>query len=106
MSLLLNNAAKFTTEGFIHFGYVCQEDMIRFFVKDTGKGITPEKQRTIFERFRQEDETLTRKYGGVGLGLSIAKGLIEMLEGKIWVESEPGKGSTFWFEVPLKQISG
>lgn len=103
ISLLLNNAAKFTTKGYIHFGYIVQGNTILFFVKDTGKGITPEKQSTIFERFRQEDETLARKYGGVGLGLSIAKGLVEMLEGKIWVESEPEKGSTFWFEIPVKQ---
>jgi len=74
---------------------------INFFVQDTGKGISQEKQNAVFERFRQEDEILSRKYGGVGLGLTIAKGLVEMMDGKIWVESEPGKGSTFWFEVPL-----
>ncbi|HEX7583995.1 MAG TPA: PAS domain S-box protein, partial [Prolixibacteraceae bacterium] len=100
-SLLLNNAAKFTSEGKIQFGYFVQEQNIKFFVKDTGKGIPADKHDAIFERFRQEEETLTRKYGGAGLGLAIAKGLVELMSGKIWVESEPGKGSTFWFEIPL-----
>jgi PAS domain S-box-containing protein len=100
-SLLLNNAAKFTNEGHIQFGYIMHKQKIRFFVKDTGKGIHPDKHDTIFERFRQEDDTLSRKYGGVGLGLAIAKGLVELLDGTIWVESEPGKGSAFWFEIPI-----
>lgn len=100
-SLLLNNAAKFTSEGNIQFGYSIQQQKIRFFVKDTGKGIPADKHDAIFERFRQEEETLTRKYGGAGLGLAIAKGLVELMGGKIWVESEAGKGSTFWFEIPM-----
>ena len=70
-------------------------------MKDTGKGIPTDKHDAIFQRFRQEEETLTRKYGGAGLGLAIAKGLVELMAGKIWVESEPRKGSTFWFEIPL-----
>ncbi|GEM_PF-850607 len=101
LNLLLKNAAKFTTEGHIYFGYMVQKQQIRFFVKDTGKGIPTDKHTAIFERFRQEEETLSRKYGGVGLGLSIAKGLVELLDGTIGVESEVGKGSTFWFEIPL-----
>lgn len=98
-SLLLNNAAKFTSTGSIHFGYALHGQQIRFFVQDTGKGIRADKQKAVFERFRQEDETLSRKYGGVGLGLTIAKGLTELLQGNIWLESEPGKGSTFLFEI-------
>jgi len=99
-SLLLNNAGKFTNSGFIRFGYSVMDKHIQFFVQDTGKGISAEKQCIIFEKFRQEDETLSRKYGGVGLGLTIAKGLVELIGGKIWVDSEPGKGTTFFFEIP------
>ena len=80
--------------------YSVKDKHIRFFVQDTGKGISAEKQCFIFEKFRQEDETLSRKYGGVGLGLTIAKGLVELIGGKIWVDSEPGKGTTFFFEIP------
>lgn len=104
-SLLLNNSAKFTSEGFIRFGYSVQKQSVRFFVQDSGKGIRAEKQASIFERFRQEDETLSRKYGGIGLGLTIAKGLVELMEGQIGVDSEVGKGSTFWFEVPLLETN-
>ncbi len=100
--LLLDNAAKFTDRGTIQFGYIINGSMVRFFVRDTGKGIPPDKHLAIFERFRQEDETLSRKYGGIGLGLAIAKGLVELLGGKIWVESEPGKGSVFSFEIPFE----
>lgn len=99
-SLLLDNAAKFTCEGFIRFGYSLTDQSIRFFVQDSGKGIAPEKQKFIFERFRQEDESLSRKYGGIGLGLAIAKGLVELMQGRIWVESGAGEGSLFCFEIP------
>jgi PAS domain S-box-containing protein len=98
--LLLNNSGKFTKSGFIRFGYSVHGKNTRFFVQDTGKGISPEKQCFIFEKFRQEDETLSRKYGGVGLGLTIAKGLVELIGGKIWVDSEPEKGTTVFFEIP------
>jgi len=101
LSLLLHNAAKFTTEGFIYFGYSVQDQKIRFFVQDSGKGIPKIKHEAIFERFRQEEETLSRKHGGVGLGLSIARELVVLLGGTIHVDSEPGKGSTFWFEISL-----
>lgn len=99
-SLLLNNSGKFTESGFIRFGYSVLDKKIRFFVQDTGKGITATKQSIIFEKFRQEEETLSRKFGGVGLGLSIAKGLVELIGGNIWVESVPGKGTIFFFEIP------
>ncbi len=73
---------------------------LMFYVKDTGLGITKEQQEFIFERFRQGSEFLTRKYEGSGLGLSISKAFVEMLSGKIWVESEKGVGSTFYFTIP------
>lgn len=100
-SLLLKNAAKFTNEGLIRFGYAVNGHHIRFFVQDTGKGIRPENQHSVFEKFRQEEESLSRKYGGLGLGLTIAKGLVELMDGEIGVESELGKGSTFWFKIPI-----
>jgi CheY-like chemotaxis protein len=72
-----------------------------FCVSDSGIGISKDKQQLIFERFRQLDDSyLTREYGGVGLGLSICKGLIELMNGSIWVESEPEKGSVFFFTIP------
>lgn len=97
---LVKNAIKFTTEGSIEFGYEKKDNCLEFFVKDTGLGILLNKQEMIFERFMQADEILTRNYEGAGLGLSISKAYVEMLGGKIWVESEPGKGSTFYFTLP------
>ncbi len=101
---LLENAIKFTSAGFIQFGYTIQGDMIRFFVKDTGRGISPEKQSVVFERFRQEDETYTRQFGGTGLGLTISKGLVELLDGTIWLESIEGQGTSFFFNLPFTLI--
>jgi signal transduction histidine kinase len=75
-----------------------------FYVKDTGIGISPEKQKHIFERFRQGSENLTRSYEGAGLGLSITKAYIEFMGGRIWVESEVYKGSTFYFTIPVQPI--
>jgi signal transduction histidine kinase len=71
-------------------------------VSDTGPGIAPADQEKIFEEFHQVDSSSTRKKGGTGLGLSIAKRIIEMHGGRIWVESTPGKGSTFWFTLPVR----
>jgi CheY-like chemotaxis protein len=73
----------------------------KFFVKDTGIGIDKKYHNVIFNIFRQVDDTNTRKYGGTGIGLSIAKRIVEMLGGEIWLESEPGKGSVFYFTIPL-----
>jgi PAS domain S-box-containing protein len=112
---LVKNALKFTQTGTIEMGYslkavkpkkagmsgyLFEPYEIEFFVKDTGSGIDKEHIDIIFERFRQSSESLTRNYEGAGLGLSISKAFVEMLGGKIWVESEVGKGSTFYFTVP------
>ena len=75
--------------------------IVRFTVKDTGIGIPLEKQNEIFASFTQADNSTTRKYGGTGLGLTISRRLTEMLGGRIWVESEPGKGSSFHFTACL-----
>jgi PAS domain S-box-containing protein len=97
---LVKNAIKFTSEGFIEFGYRKKEMLLEFFVKDTGTGIRQEHKELIFERFRQGSESLARNYEGAGLGLSISKAYVEMLGGKIRVDSEPGKGSVFYFTIP------
>jgi PAS domain S-box-containing protein len=98
---LIKNALKFTDQGTIEVG--CQQkgdqDFL-FYVKDTGKGIKPEKISAIFQRFIQEDVSYTRSHEGSGLGLSITKAYVEALGGRIWVESEPGKGSCFYFTLP------
>ncbi len=100
LTSLLKNAIKFTFKGSIELGMGKKEHFMEFFVKDTGIGIPPEHRPIIFERFRQVDQSNTRKFEGAGLGLAIAKGYVEMLGGKIWVESEPGEGSTFYFTIP------
>jgi len=99
---LINNAIKFTQNGSIDFGYEIANNEIQFYVKDTGIGIAPEFQDKIFERFVQADLKISRGFEGAGLGLSICKGLVEKLGGKIWVESEVNKGSTFFFTIPYK----
>ncbi len=98
---LIGNSLKFTTEGFIEVGFKIANDNIIFHVKDTGIGISPEFHQAIFERFRQVDTARTRKYGGNGLGLSISKNLVELLGGNIWLNSEPGEFSDFFFTIPL-----
>jgi len=100
---LLSNAIKFTNEGRITFGCKLQSNnRLMFFISDTGIGIPKEKLGFIFERFRQLDNGYTRTSGGTGLGLAISKGLIELLGGEIWVESEVNVGSTFFFTIPFK----
>jgi signal transduction histidine kinase len=102
VSNLLTNALKFTEHGHIDFGYEYLHDKeILFFVKDTGPGIPEEKQQVVFERFRQADEKIRYKYGGSGLGLAISKSLVEMMGGILWLESDPGQGSSFYFKLPL-----
>lgn len=97
---LVKNALKFSHEGTIEICYEKKGEILEFCVKDTGIGIQPDHQSIIFDRFRQANETITRNYDGSGLGLSISKAYIELLNGKIWVESEFGKGSKFFFTIP------
>jgi signal transduction histidine kinase len=96
---LISNAIKFTEKGTIEVGYEQQENFLLFHVKDTGIGIPEEYHETIFERFRQVETTRTRNYSGNGLGLAITKSLIQLLGGEIWLESQPGIGSTFYFKI-------
>ncbi|MDP2236938.1 MAG: ATP-binding protein [Bacteroidales bacterium] len=97
---ILDNAFKFTENGSVEIGFSASENNVKFYVKDTGPGIDPDKHELIFKRFRQLDYSSTKKYGGTGLGLSIVKGLLDLLEGEIHLESLPGKGSTFRFTIP------
>lgn len=103
---LIGNAIKFTKDGdiWVRLNKIHQTDdlyTIRFEIQDNGIGITKEKQEHMFESFSQGSIQINRKYGGTGLGLSIVKGLIEILKGKIYLKSELGKGSSFFFEIPL-----
>ena len=97
---LVDNAIKFTHSGSIEFGYKKQGKYLEFFVKDTGDGIPDEKKDIIFERFRQGSDEINKSYEGAGLGLSISKAYVELLGGQIWVETELGKGSEFYFTIP------
>ncbi len=97
---LIKNALKFTPSGSISFGYQLSENKVLFYVKDTGIGILLNKQKTIFERFVQANSDHKSRFEGAGLGLAISKAYIEMLGGKIWVESEVGTGTSFYFTLP------
>lgn len=97
----------------MEFGYTLKDPQhdssmknqyLEFFVKDSGIGIKPELHEKIFERFLQADLNISKKYGGTGLGLSISKGFVELLGGRIWVESIPGQGSTFFFTIPYVPV--
>ncbi len=106
---LIGNAVKFTSSGAVavraslesHGG---RRAVVRFQVSDSGIGMTPQQCSGLFEPFSQADVSTTRKFGGTGLGLAISKRLIESIEGQVGVESEPGRGSTFWFSVPLTVV--
>ncbi len=103
---LVGNAIKFTDSGGVTLmvrneSQDAENATVHFSVKDTGIGIPPEKQKEIFTSFTQADNSMTRKYGGTGLGLTISRRLVELLGGRIWVESEPGAGSTFHFTARL-----
>ncbi len=102
ISNLLENALKFTSDGFIEFGYYLEKSNIILYVKDTGIGISPKNHEIVFERFSQEDKEISRKHGGLGLGLSICKENAQLLGGDISIESEKGKGSTFYVTIPYK----
>ncbi len=97
---LLKNASKYTHNGAIKFGYSLIDHNLHFYVSDTGIGISKDRQDAVFGRFIQADESISRDYEGTGLGLSITKAYVEKLNGKIWLESEPNKGSTFFFTIP------
>lgn len=101
---LMSNAVKFTESGEIGI-YIkkVSDDRFQFSVKDSGIGLKKEEQEKLFDSFSQADGSTTRKYGGTGLGLSISKQLIELMNGKIWLESEFGKGSAFIFEIELEE---
>ncbi len=104
---LIGNAVKFTDQGEIFVGVSLQsssntETELKFEVRDTGIGIEAAKVENLFKLFGQADSSLTRRYGGAGLGLAISRHLVQMMKGEIHVESEPGKGSVFWFTVRLK----
>lgn len=108
---LLGNAIKFTEKGEISLlvspdGDQCTPGTLRFEIADTGIGIPPEKLSHVFERFTQADSSTTRRYGGTGLGLTISRRLVELMGGRIWVESTPSKGSTFSFAAPLEIGTG
>ena len=104
---LLGNAVKFTERGEVVLSVESEKDaavshVLRFVVSDTGVGIPRDKLASIFERFTQADSSVTRTHGGTGLGLTIAKELVEAMGGRIWVESTPGSGSTFAFSIPFE----
>ncbi len=102
---LISNAVKFTDQGYIQVGYRNEGDIVTFYVKDTGIGIPEEFHEIIFERFRQIETEKNRKYRGNGLGLAIAGSLVEMMGGKIWLDSSPGKGSVFYFSIPCNPVT-
>jgi PAS domain S-box-containing protein len=97
---LLDNAIKYTNKGSIEVGYYTKDEMLTIYVKDTGIGIAPENHQLIFERFSQENKEISKKLGGLGLGLSISKEMAQILGGDITLESEKGKGSTFYLNIP------
>lgn len=102
---LIKNAVDFVpiNTGIIKIGCIKENKKHIFFVKDNGTGIKKENQKQLFTKFTPIDSTVTRKYGGSGLGLAICKGIIKGLDGKIWVESAFGSGTTFYFSIPEKK---
>jgi signal transduction histidine kinase/HAMP domain-containing protein len=103
---MLANAVKFTERGAVTVSATAAEGWVTVSVADTGVGITPEAQAYVFDEFRQADSSTTRRYGGTGLGLAISKRLITLHGGRIWVDSEVGKGSTFHFTLPIRVRAG
>ena len=101
---LIDNALKFTNNGFVEFGYTLEDENIVFYVKDTGIGIHKENHDLIFEKFSQAEKGLTNKVGGLGLGLSIANENTTLMDGKLSLESELGKGSVFYVSLPYTPV--
>jgi PAS domain S-box-containing protein len=100
---LLSNSLKFTSSGYVVFGYFEKGSAIEFYVKDSGIGIPKDKHESIFEPFRQAEESLSKKYRGTGLGLAIVKNFVKLLNGTLRLESEVNKGSCFYFTIPLER---
>lgn len=100
LSNLISNAIKFSENSTVDFGYLIKGDIVEFFVKDYGIGIPSEYHDIIFERFRQVEPFEQKSHGGTGLGLAIAKSIVETMGGKIWLESQTGKGTQFYFTIP------
>ena len=100
---LMDNAVKFTKEGVVEIGCSRRGDYIEFYVQDTGIGIPEKMQGEIFNSFTQVERGDIREYGGTGLGLTISKAYVEILGGEIWLDSQEGKGSTFFFTIPIIQ---
>jgi len=105
LSNLINNSIKFTRQGQIDFGYILKDNLLEFFVRDSGIGISSDHIGKIFSRFYQVDGAISRQYGGTGLGLSICKAYVELLGGRIWVNSKHGKGTIFQFTIPYTKQS-
>ncbi|WP_235972865.1 hybrid sensor histidine kinase/response regulator [Luteimonas sp. MC1895] len=108
---LVSNAVKFTERGSVsvsvrRIGETAAQHQLRFEVRDTGIGIAATSQPRLFQAFSQADASTTRLYGGTGLGLAISKRIVDLMGGRIGVDSEPGHGATFWFEVPLLKAAG
>ncbi len=102
---LMSNAIKFTQIGTVEINFKkLAHNSFEFSVKDSGIGIKPEKIKTLFQEFTQAENKTTRVYGGTGLGLSISKRLVELMDGRIWIESKEGEGSEFFFELPLVEL--
>lgn len=99
LTCLISNGIKFTSKGSVSYGYNIEGNYITFFVRDTGIGIRKELHESIFTSFQQAENVLERKYDGVGVGLSLCKGYIDILGGSIWLESAPNEGSTFYFRL-------
>jgi signal transduction histidine kinase/CheY-like chemotaxis protein len=111
LSNLISNAVKFTERGSVgvavrRIGETAAQHQLRFEVRDTGIGIAPASQARLFQAFSQADASTTRLYGGTGLGLAISKRIVDLMGGRIGVDSEHGHGATFWFEIPLLKAQG
>src|SRR5690606_34098365 len=108
---LVDNAIKFTERGSVQVRAVLEEQSadearVRLSVTDTGMGIAADRQLVIFEAFRQADGSNTRRYGGLGLGLTIVKELTDLMKGQVGFTSATDQGSSFWVTIPLKQVPG